>query len=325
MAVPANRNVVALVYDGIGAFEFAIAAEVFALPRPEVHVPWYRFTACSLEGRPARTTGGVSIEAARGLASLRRAGTIVIPGWRSTDEPPPSALLRALRRAHERGARLMSICSGVFVLAAAGLLDGRRATTHWRYVDRLRSGYPKIQVEPDVLYVDEGSILTSAGSAAGIDLCLHVVRRDYGAEIANQVARRLVVPPHRDGGQAQYIREAVRRDRSAGLAPVLEWAAGHLASSITVGALARRANMSPRTFARRFADETGTTPHRWLTAQRLVAAQRRLETTRDPIDAVAEAAGFDTPETLRHHFRRAFGTTPTAYRERFSVSASPGR
>jgi len=320
MVFPRNRDVVALVYDGIGAFEFAIAAEVFALPRPEVRVPWYRFAACSLEPRPARMTGGVRIAARRGLGPLRRAGTIVIPGWRNPDEAPPSALLRTLRRAHERGARLMSICSGVFVLAAAGLLDGRRATTHWRYVDRLRARYPRIRVEPDLLYVDEGRILTSAGSAAGIDLCLHVVRRDYGAEIANQVARRLVVPAHRDGGQAQYIREAVRRDRSDGLAPVLEWAAGRLASELTVGAWARRAHMSPRTFSRRFAEETGTTPHRWLTAQRLVAAQRRLETTRDAIDAVAEASGFDTAETLRHHFRRAFGTTPTAYRNRFSVS-----
>jgi len=323
MPLPRNRRVVALVYDGLGTFEFAIVGEVFGLPRPELRVPWYRFSACSLEAGPARATGGVRLVAPPGLAPLRTAGTIVIPGWRSPAEPPPSALLDALRHAHRRGARLVSICSGVFVLAATGLLDGKRATTHWRYHDALRSRYPRIRVEPDVLYVDEGDILTSAGSAAGIDLCLHLVRRDYGAEIANQVARRMVVPPHREGGQAQYVREPIPPAPSAGLAPVMEWAVGRLRASLTVEDLARRANMSPRTFARHFVDETGTTPHRWLTRQRLIAAQRRLETTGEGIDQVAEAAGFDTAETLRYHFRRAFGTTPTAYRTRFSVRRPP--
>jgi len=319
MAVPGNRRVAALVYDGLGTFEFAIVGEVFGLPRPEVRVPWYEFSACSLEGRPARATGGVRLFATPGLAPLRRAGTIVVPGWRSPAEAPPRALLDALRGAHRRGARLVSICSGVFVLAATGLLDGRRATTHWRYLDELRARHPRIQVEEDVLYVDEGDILTSAGSAAGIDLCLHLVRRDYGAEIANQVARRMVVPPHREGGQAQYVREPVPSAPATGLAPVMEWAVARLRASLTVSDLARRANMSPRTFARRFVGETGTTPHRWLTRQRLLAAQRRLETTVDGIDQVAEAAGFDSAETLRYHFRQAFGTTPTAYRMRFSV------
>ena len=316
---PRNRRVVALVYDGLGTFEFAIVGEVFGLPRPEVRVPWYTFSACSLEARPARATGGVWLSAPPGLAPLRRAGTVVIPGWRSPAEAPPRALVDALRHAHRRGARLVSICSGVFVLAATGLLDGKRATTHWRYLDALRARHPRIQVEPDVLYVDEGDILTSAGSAAGIDLCLHLVRRDYGAEIANQVARRMVVPPHREGGQAQYVREPIPPAPAAGLAPVMEWAVARLRASLTVEELARRANMSPRTFARHFVDETGTTPHRWLTRQRLIAAQRRLETTDDGIERVAEAAGFDTAETLRHHFRSAFGTTPTAYRRRFSV------
>jgi AraC family transcriptional activator FtrA len=299
---PANRRVAALLYDRLGAFEFGIVAEAFALPRPELRVPWYRFTACALERRPARATGGVRIGATAGLDALGRAGTIVIPGWRDAEETPPAALLEAVRRAHRRGARLLSICSGVFVLAAAGVLDGRRATTHWRYVARLRAAYPAIRVEPDVLYVDEGSILTSAGSAAGIDLCLHLIRRDYGAEIAAQVARRMVVPPHREGGQAQYVREPIRPE-SAG----------------TVDDLARRAAMSARTLARRFVAETGTTPHRWLTRQRLIAAQRRLETTTEDMDRVAEAAGFDTAQTLRLHFRRAFGTTPTGYRKRFGL------
>ncbi|HSP15999.1 MAG TPA: transcriptional regulator FtrA [Thermoanaerobaculia bacterium] len=315
------HHVTVLVYDRLATFEFAIAVEVFGLPRPELlPVDWYRFSVCSLEGSSARATGGVRVAAPRGLRALAKADTIVIPGWRDPDEIPPAALLDALRRASRRGARLMSICSGVFVLAATGLLDGKRATTHWRYVDKLRELYPRIRVEPDVLYIDEKNILTSAGSAAGIDLCLHVVRTDYGAEIANQVARRLVVPPHRDGGQAQYVREPVRSERSGGLSPTMEWALGRLRHRVTVGDLARHANMSMRTFARRFVDETGTTPHRWLTHQRLILAQRRLEVTRDSIDEVAEAAGFDTAETLRLHFRQTFGTSPSSYRRRFSVA-----
>src|SRR5215831_6083436 len=325
MRPPVNNRVAALVYDGMGAFEFAVVAEVFALSRPELAVDWYRFSACSVEPGPARATGGVQVLANRGLAALARAGTIFVPGWRDPAERPPEALLTALRRAQARGARLLSVCSGVFVLAAAGLLDGKRATTHWRYAETLSRLYPRIRVEPDVLYVDEGDIATSAGSAAGIDLCLHVVRSDYGAEIANSVARRLVVPPHRDGGQAQYVREPVRRDASPGLAAVLDWAVSRLRAPLTVDDLARRARMSPRTFARRFVHETGTTPHHWLTQQRLVAAQRGLETTRDAVDRIAEAAGFETAQTLRHHFRRAFGTTPTAYRKRFAgTGGAPG-
>jgi AraC family transcriptional activator FtrA len=314
-----SHRVVALLYEELCTFEFAIVVEVFGLPRPELPVDWYRFSVCSLERGPVRATGGVRVAADTGLSGLRGAGTIVIPGWRDPDEPPPPALLNVLRRAHDRGVRLMSICSGVFVLAAAGLLDGRRATTHWRYVDRLRERYPLIRVEPDVLYIDEGSILTSAGSAAGIDLCLHVVRSDYGAEIANQVARRLVVPPHRDGGQAQYVREPIRNDDVTSLAPTLEWAVERLRHGLTVADLARRAGLSMRTFARRFVDETGATPHRWLTHQRLIAAQRCLEKTHSSIDEVAETVGFETAETLRFHFRRAFGVSPTSYRKRFSI------
>jgi transcriptional regulator GlxA family with amidase domain len=196
----------------------------------------------------------------------------------------------------------------VFVLAETGLLDGRRATTHWRYIDALRASYPKIMVEPDVLYVDEGRILTSAGSAAGIDLCLHIVRRDFGAEIANKVARRLVVPPHRDGGQAHFIQEPLQKRPEVGLAPVLRWLEANFNRRLRVDDLARRAGMSPRTFARQFRRQTGTTPHQWLTHIRLLAAQRRLEQTDETMDDVAEAVGWQTPATLRQHFVKHLGT-----------------
>jgi AraC family transcriptional activator FtrA len=317
MPSAAARQVVALAYDGLCTFEFGIAVEIFGLPRPEITVPWYRFRVCSVDRGSLRATGGVRVSAGAGVSALRRAGTIVIPGWRNADERPPERLLRELVAAHARGARLLTICSGVFVLAEAGLLDGKRATTHWRYVERLRARYPRIQVEPDVLYVDEGRILTSAGSAAGIDLCLHLVRRDYGADIANRVARRLVVAPHREGGQSQYAPLAMGPATSGGLAPLLEWAQARLADDLSVERLARRAHLSPRTFARRFRAEVGTTPHRWLTHQRLLAAQHRLETSREPVDRIAEKVGH-TPETLRLHFRRTLRTTPTAYRRRFS-------
>jgi AraC family transcriptional activator FtrA len=313
------RNVVALAYDELGTFEFGIVVELFGLRRTGLGVPWYQFEVCSADPGPIRATGGIRIQARRGLRVLQQAGTIIIPGWRRLAEPPPPALIRALRRAHADGARLVSICSGVFLLAATGLLDGKRAAAHWRQADRLIAMYPNIHVEPDVLYVDEGSILTSAGSAAGIDLGLHVIRLDYGAEIANEIARRLVMPPHRDGGQAQYVRDSGRSPAEGGLAPVLEWAQVHLVKALSVEDFARKAAMSPRTFARRFREQTGTTPHQWLTHQRLFAAQRRLETTGESIDQIAEAVGMQTAATLRQHFSRALGTTPTAYRHRFGL------
>jgi AraC family transcriptional regulator, transcriptional activator FtrA len=318
--MPARRHrVAAVVYDNLCVFEFGILVEMFGLPRPELPVEWYRFGLCSLDPGPLAATAGVRIEARHGLSGLRTADTIAIPGWRDVEEIPPAPLLRALRRAHDRGARLVALCSGAFVLAAAGLLDGRRATTHWRYADAFQRRYPLVRFESNVLYVDEDRVLTSAGSAAGIDLCLHVVRRDYGAQIANLVARRLVVPPHRDGGQAQYVPEPVSLRAPGGLARVQEWALARLDRPLALEDLAREGNMSVRTLARRFEQETGSTPHRWLTHQRLLAAQRRLETTGDGIDQVARAVGFDSGMTLRHHFRRTFGTTPTAYRRRFSV------
>ena len=316
------RHVVAVAYDGLGMFELGIVTEVFALPRPELGLKdWYRFQVRSIEDHPVRATGGVTVQAKRGLRGLREAGTIVVPGWRDPDEMPPHSLLRALRNAYAEGARLVSICSGIFVLAATGLLDGKRVTTHWRYAERLQARYPNIRVEPDVLYVDEGRILTSAGSAAGIDLCLHIVRRDFGAAIANQVARRLVVPPHREGGQAQFVPDALPKQNGGGLARVLDWAQANLQLELRVEDLASKAAMSPRTFARRFRQEAGTTPHQWLTHQRVLAAQRRLETSAESVDEVAEAVGLQTAATLRFLFRKNLMTTPTAYRKRFSRQA----
>jgi transcriptional regulator GlxA family with amidase domain len=241
----------------------------------------------------------------------------VLPGWRDPAEAPPEALVVAIRKAHGRGARVMSICSGVFVLAATGLLEGQRATTHWRYTERLARMFPHIDVQPDVLYIDNGSVLTSAGSAAGIDLGLHLIRRDYGAEVANQVARRLVVSPHRDGGQAQFIDVKVRSEAAESLGDVLAWASANLDRPLSVQDLAARAHLAPRTLARRFRNEVGTTPHRWLTQQRVALAQRMLETTTASVEQIAGEAGFGSAVTLRHHFQQIVGTSPTAYRRQF--------
>ena len=314
---PANRRVVALAYDGLCTFEFSVAVELFGLPRPEMGPDWYRFATAAIEPGPLRGLGGVQVTADGGLDLVEQAGTVIVPGWRGPDAPVPQPLIDALQTAHARGARVMSICSGVFVLAAAGLLSGRRATTHWRYVDTLRALHPDIDVQPDVLYVDAGDILTSAGSAAGLDLGLHLVRRDYGPEAANTVARRLVVPPHRDGGQAQFIQRPVPiAHESARLGPALERMRADLAGEHTVKALASAAGMSPRTFLRRFEAATGTTPARWLLAERLTRVRDLLESSPAGIEQIAQSVGFGAA-ALRHHFRKSFATTPQAYRARF--------
>jgi len=317
-----NPLVVALVYDGLCAFEFSCAAEVFGLARPELGPDWYRFETCS-RGRSVSSQYGMRMRAANGLERLLAAGTIVIPGWQGIDVPVPQAILDALRGAHARGARLLSICSGAFVLAATGLLDGRRATTHWRYAEALQRRYPTICVDPNVLYVDEGSVLTSAGSAAGLDLCLHLVRRDYGSAIANQVARRLVIPPHRDGGQAQFLERPVEdRERKSGqpksLSVLLDKIRKRPGQSWRIGELARLAAMSERTFMRRFRAATGLSPADWVTRAWVDAAREMLENTALPIDHIAERCGLGTPTTLRHHFRKKVGVSPAQYRKRFS-------
>jgi transcriptional regulator GlxA family with amidase domain len=316
--IPAKRHVVAaVVADGISAFEFAVPCEVFGIDRSDaVGAPWYRFMVCAARPGPARATAGFDISAPFGLDALWQADTIVVPAIDRGQ--PPEDLLEALRQAHSRGARLVSVCTGAFVLAAAGLLDGRRATTHWMHAAELARRYPEVKVDPSVLYIDDGDILTSAGTAAGIDLCLHLVRCDYGAEVANIVARRMVVPPHRDGGQAQFIDLPVPADPSGDLfAETLAWLAGHLGDPLKVEELARRAAMSPRTFARRFRSTTGTTPHQWLVRQRVLLAQRLLEMSDLSVDVVAAQCGLGTAANLRLHFQRVTRTSPSAYRRTF--------
>lgn len=316
---PANREVAALVYDGLCTFEFGIAVEMFGLPRPEL-AHWYRFRACAVDAGPMRAAGGMRVQADAGLDALADAGTVIVPGWRGIDAPPPPALLEALRQAHARGARLLSYCSGVFVLAATGLLDGRRATTHWRYAETLAARFPRICIEPDVLYVDEGRLLTSAGSAAALDLSLHLIRRDYGPDVANTVARRAVVPAHRDGGQAQFI-HAPLPERGATLGKLLEWMRRRLDQPLPLPELAERARMSERTLLRRFEEATGCSPKQWLTRERLNRARELLEASDLPIERIAQACGFGSADTLRHHFRHHLKLSPARYRERFALQA----
>lgn len=311
------RTVAVVVGNGLSPFEFAVACEVFGVDRSDdVGAPWYRFLVCGADPSPIQTATGFSINAPFGLDALRRADTIVVPvSTRCKD--PNEELLEALRRAHQRGARILSVCTGAFTLAAAGLLDGRRATTHWMHSDELARCYPDVMVDPDVLYVDDGDIFTSAGTAAGIDLCLHIVRLDYGAEVANRVARRMVVPPHRDGGQAQFVDDPLPECENDSLAATLSWVQAHLEDPISVMDLAGRAAMSPRTFARRFRATTGTTPHQWLLRQRVLLAQRLLETTDLPVEIVAGRCGLGTAANLRQHFQRIVQTSPNAYRRTF--------
>lgn len=318
-----GHRVVALAYDGLCTFEFGIAVEIFALQRPELGVPWYHFRIASADRGPLRATGGFRIMVDGGINLLGRADTIIVPGWKGADVPVPPRLSRLIARAHNAGARVASICSGAFVLAAAGVLDNRRATTHWRYAEELQRRYPRIKVEPNVLYVDEGSVLTSAGSAAGLDMLVHLVRNDYGPAIANAVARRLVVPPHREGGQAQFIPRAVptrRRDRYGAL---LDDLSAHLDRPHSLPGLASAMHMSVRTLSRGFKDATGLSVMQWLVAARLRRAQELLETSDRPVESIAEQCGFGSPETLRHHFREALGTSPVAFRKAFRRRALP--
>jgi transcriptional regulator GlxA family with amidase domain len=312
------HRVVALALDQVVAFDLAIPSQVFGHRDERGR---YAFSVCGVTRGPVRTTTGFEIVASHGVGALRRADTIIVPGIGDLDREPPAVVLAALRAADRRGARLISICTGAFVLAAAGVLDGLRATTHWRDTAAFRARFPEVDLDPDVLYVDEGRILTSAGVAAGIDLCLHVVARDHGAAAAAAVARRMVVAPHRGGGQAQFIERAVSPARGDGLEATRAWMLDRLAEPLTVPEMARHAARSERSFARHFRAEAGTTPLRWLHEQRLLHARRLLEESDLPVEDVAARSGFGTATTLREHFARAVRTTPTAYRRAFRTAA----
>src|SRR3954471_10135709 len=315
------HRVVALSAPGLAPFELGCVVEVFGLHRPELDVPWWYELRVAAEtpGPLPATAGGFGFFVDHGLEALTDADTIIVPGWHGD---PSARVVAALRAAHERGARLVSICSGVFLIAATGLLDGREAATHWRYAARLAERHPRVRVNADVLYVDHGSVLTSAGSAAGIDLCLHIVRRDHGSAIANAVARRLVIPPHREGGQAQLIDLPMpAHPGDDPIAGVMAWALERLDDPLDLQTLAGRAYMSVRTFPRRFRKATGTTPGRWLLTQRVRASLMLLETTDASIETVAGSVGFATAATYRHHFGAIMRTTPSAYRRAFAAAA----
>ena len=322
-----DHHVVAtLVMDGIHPFEMSVGCEVFGIDRPEVIRPWpYEHIVVDVGGgnRAIPTAEQFTITTPFGLADLERASTVIVPAWPNVHEAPSRELIAALRAAHDRGARLMSFCTGAFVLAWAGVLDGKRATTHWMHADSMAARFEDVAVDRNVLYVDEGQVKTSAGTAAAIDLCLHVIRQDLGAEAANIVARRMVVAPHRDGGQAQFVSAPVPScPADDPLAAALDWAVENLDKQLSVEQLARHATMSPRTFARRFRDVTGTTPHQWLLRQRVLHAQRLLETTDEPVELVASRSGFSSAAILREHFQRVAGTSPHAYRRTFRLQSA---
>lgn len=315
-------SLVIVAYDGLCLFEFSTALETLGPPPSGWEDQWYDVAVASADATPLRSGAGVRLAIDGGLELLDRAETIVVPGWRAVSEPVPDALVAALQRAQQRGCRFVSICTGSFVLAAAGLLDGRRATTHWQHAEVFSSSYPAIDVEPAVLYVDEGDVLTSAGCAAGLDVCLHLIRRDYGPIAANRVAQRMVVPPHRQGGQAQFVHQPLPVRANTALAPLLDTLRNRFDADVNIDTLAAEIRMSRRTFLRRFHDATGTTPGEWLLGLRLERARSLLETTRISIEQVAQGSGFGSAETLRHHFRARMGTSPKAYRQQFlSVAA----
>ena len=313
-----------LAYDGLCTFEFGIAVEIFGLARPEFDFPWYSHRIAAVDQGPMRAMGGIQVLADGGLELLEQARTVIIPGWRDRQAAVPEALLTALRHAHARGARLLSICSGVFVLAATGLLDGRNATTHWRYTAELAERYPNILVDPDVLYVDSGQLITSAGSAAGIDACLHLVTRDFGTQVANSVARRLVMSPQRTGGQAQFIPTPVSPAPRSDLSRVMQWARERLHEPLEVRDLASKAAMSERTFLRRFTEASGQSPKTWLQQERLGRARELLESTDQHTEQIAQHCGYRSVESFRVAFRNVVGVPPSVYRERFGRTRASG-
>ncbi|KAA9134363.1 GlxA family transcriptional regulator [Microbacterium caowuchunii] len=320
------KTVAVIVQAGFTPFEFGLACEAFGLDRSDDGIEPFDFRVCALEPGVVPSSIGYSINVPNDLSFADEADLVVVTpvpraAWAGVDP----RIAEVLRRAVDRDAWVLSVCSGAFVLAAAGILDGRRATTHWKYAERMTQMYPAIDVDPDVLYVQDGKVITSAGSAAGLDACLHLLRQELGPEATNTIARRMVVPPQRDGGQAQFIVRPIPETASLSLAPVTDWMLENLREELTVEQLAAKAHMSPRTFARRFKADLGATPAAWLGRQRVLQAQRLLERTDLGLDRVAYECGFGSAAVMRQNFTRVLGTTPTAYRARFSCSPTPAQ
>ncbi len=316
-----RKLVCALIYDDLCTFEFGIAVDVFGRPLPDFD-NWYEFRAVAAEPGPLRARGGVTITAPYDLSALADATLILIPGWNNVDEPIPNDVIAAIQKAHANGTRIASICSGTFVLAAAGLLDGRQATTHWLLADKLRERFPLVNINDDVLYIDEGNVLTSAGSAAGLDLCMHIVRQDWGVSCANVIARRLVLPAQREGGQRQFVTTPVPQERGGQISPLLDRIKMDLNEAWPIARMAKEAGLSERTLARRFRNVTGETPLAWLTAIRIQHATELLESTSANLSDITAASGFGTPETFRRVFKRLRGITPSRYRIAFGKRTS---
>lgn len=315
-------TIAVLLQEPVAAFELGVLTEVFGIDRTDDGVPAFDFRVCAVDpSMPLASNSGIRVLATHGLDAAADADVLAIPAG-PMDGPFCEDVLEVVRQGHARGAQILSVCSGAFTLGAAGLLDGRSVTTHWRYADRLVARYPSADVDLDVLYVDDDRILTSAGTAAGIDACLYLVRRELGAAVANRIARRMVVPPHRDGGQRQFIESPLPECQSDSLEPVLAWVLDHLGEELSVPQLAKRAQLSERTFARRFGEVVGTTPHRWISGQRVIRARELLESTDLDVEAVAHRVGFTSAAALRPHFLREVGIAPTAYRRRFASAAS---
>ncbi|WP_419997548.1 helix-turn-helix domain-containing protein [Streptomyces boninensis] len=324
-----SPHVVAVaVTDATATFELAVPCEVFGLDRSDLADPWYELRLCAAQPGQLTTAAGLIVPTPYGLADLADADTVVVAAaTRSVQLDPPAGLVAAVRKAYEAGKRIVSLCSGAYILAAAGVLDGRRATTHWMNAGDFAHRFPAVRFEPDALYTEDGQVLTSAGTGAVIDMCLHLVRRDHGSAVANEIARRMVVPPHREGGQTQYAKPLPRpvtrtNGDDDGLAPVLAWARDRLHEPLTVADLARRAHLAERTFARRFRDTLGVTPLQWLLQERVRLAQELLETTADPVETIARRTGFGSAANLRHHFGLRTGVSPQTYRHVFRDRAT---